>query len=99
MASHTVERLSTLLEVAENANRPDLVSLCARLVRTLERTVLNRLRDTAPLFEHCSHSGALGPCLPRVRDGRCIWCERPMTPAEQAAAYPAERVRQLGGGK
>jgi hypothetical protein len=26
----------------------------------------------------CSHPGAAGPCVPRVRDGRCVWCERDM---------------------
>ena len=24
----------------------------------------------------CSHPGAGGPCMPRVSDGRCIWCDR-----------------------
>ncbi len=25
--------------------------------------------------DRCTHPGAAGPCMPRVRDGRCIWCE------------------------
>jgi hypothetical protein len=27
---------------------------------------------------NCAHPGAKGPCIPRVRDGRCVWCEREM---------------------
>lgn len=27
----------------------------------------------------CTHPGALGPCMPRIADGRCIWCERELT--------------------
>lgn len=34
----------------------------------------------------CSHAGAAGPCLPRLADGRCIWCERPMSKAARRTA-------------
>lgn len=47
----------------------------ARLVR-LERLHADELAAVA-----CSHPGAAGPCMPRVRDGRCIWCERELPPA------------------
>lgn len=26
----------------------------------------------------CRHPGAGGPCVARVSDGQCIWCERPL---------------------
>lgn len=29
--------------------------------------------DQAPV---CAHHGAHGVCMPRIVDGRCIWCER-----------------------
>lgn len=31
----------------------------------------------------CAHPGAGGPCMPRVRDGRCVWCERQLPPASR----------------
>ena len=36
---------------------------------------------TGPL---CSHPGAAGPCMPRVYDGRCLWCERELPPVSAA---------------
>jgi hypothetical protein len=38
-------------------------------------------RPVRPEPRRCPHPGAAGPCEPRLSDGRCIWCERPMLPA------------------
>lgn len=36
--------------------------------------------DIALEREPCPHPGALGPCMPRVADGCCIWCGRDLPP-------------------
>lgn len=41
-----------------------------------------------PVDACCSHPGALGPCVARLADGRCIWCERQMQ-REPGFAFPA----------
>jgi hypothetical protein len=53
----------------------------------------------------CKHPGASGPCMPRVRDGRCIWCERDLMPARpddpstlQRAFGSALELREERGG-
>lgn len=96
MGRHAQARLTALIELAQRRNRPDLISLCARQVTVLEQTVHGRLEATdVSELEHvahlcptdCADPGAGGPCLPRTRDGRCIWCEREMTVSEQAIAF------------
>lgn len=46
------------------------------LASVFEQFAIGLLTMAEPLSTMCSHPGAGGPCLPRVRDGRCIWCER-----------------------
>ena len=44
----------------------------------------------------CSHPGAAGPCMPRVSDGRCIWCERPLSTAgDRLRELVPEKLREL----
>lgn len=57
----------------------------ARVIEDVRDAVRGRM-----LYGHaddaaCSHPGAGGPCVPRVRDGRCIWCEREMPRASARA--------------
>ena len=45
----------------------------------------------------CTHEGAAGPCLARVRDGRCVWCERALPPLKRRAACGDKRETRPTG--
>jgi hypothetical protein len=43
--------------------------------------------------ETCKREG-LGPCLPRLADGRCIWCDRELPPGYMKAVEAWEAGRR-----
>lgn len=50
----------------------------------------------APLDGHCPHPGAAKSCcVPRVGDGRCIWCERDLPVRLSSTLEDRKRVTQL----
>lgn len=42
----------------------------------------------------CPHKGASGPCMPRTRDGRCVWCERELPTATSLVGGAEARARR-----
>ena len=58
---------------AEHVTTPDRRGACA--ICACARFVAARTPA-----EDCPHLGVTGPCMPRVGDGRCIWCERELPP-------------------
>lgn len=59
------------------------------LIVTMAIAMLRNL-GIATDAHQCTKPGALGPCMPRVSDGRCIWCERLMPPYEPDQARRAK---------
>lgn len=57
----------------------------AAALSPLALSLLRNARADTPMataaFGPCSHPGVAGSCLPRVRDGRCVWCERDLPTA------------------
>jgi hypothetical protein len=74
---HALEHLSTAMRLIGE----EITPRCSHLADSDER---DRGLSVEPcpkcgrffVDDACSHPGAGGPCMPRVRDGRCIWCER-----------------------
>lgn len=63
-------------------------------------TLCARTAERAPQLPSCTHAGATGPCAPRARDGRCVWCERVLFPQSHRteSAYDAIRRKLRDGG-
>ena len=47
----------------------------------MERALTGK-RRARKAKDSCANRWAFGPCMPRIRDGRCIWCERELPPAK-----------------
>lgn len=62
--------------VAETDTPEKLEKLAAKGITLVK---VEPKQTSLDLSSGCSHPGANGPCMPRLSDNKCIWCETDMT--------------------
>jgi hypothetical protein len=57
-------------------------------VAVMDVSVVLALLDEIQRLKTCVHPGAGGVCMPRISDGWCVWCERPLPPGWLDSVVP-----------